>query len=130
MATNQKLPQPAIPKTESISKKVHFDSVQIDSLINFNFSKFSLKPIKIQDFNNHFKDKEHIYDIAVNFIGQTLPIISRHNYSEICAGAADLSGLHFHPIGKDEQPLVLSKCLKETLYISFQEQWAMYIPFE
>ena len=104
MADAYKIPRPSTPSSGNIANKVHF--IQDDSLLNINFSKFKLDPISISGFNNHFKNTEHTYSVAINLLGKTLPIITSHRYTEIGPGSPDASGLHFHALGKDEQALV------------------------
>ena len=105
--SNKIVPQPKIPKSTSISDRISASASSLkDALINFNFSKFHFKSISIKNFNNCFKDKAHICDVAVNLLGKTLPIISGYKYGELCAGGADLNGLHFHVIGERERDTV------------------------
>ena len=87
-----------------------------DEYLSVNFSKFSLKPVCLRGkFNNHFKDNEHFRAVAASILGKTLPMVTAHNFKELCEGGTDGNVIHFHSIDKDHQKII-REILKEYGY--------------
>ena len=101
MASNKKIVPPVLGGTKKPLGGIIKPTEESDKL-RMDFSRFKFSPICIKGkFNNHFKDEQHFYNVAVGFIGTILPKISSHSYSDICEGSLEGRVIHFHTI-KDE----------------------------
>lgn len=112
MAEKMKVISPKLNKgKKDISDKIKHSTETGNLLVNFE--KFNLTPVCIRgQFNNHFKNTQHFYDVAAGFLGKVLPKITSHTYAEICEGGQEGRVLHFHTISKKHRKLV-SDVLKE-----------------
>lgn len=98
---NQK---PIIPPQHNYkqSQIAKVSSPPIDVCLSVSFSKFQLKPVRLDDeFNSHFKDDAHFCAVASNFLGIILPKITSHTYKQLCEGTPDANSVHFHSIDEE-----------------------------
>ncbi|MBR6644034.1 MAG: hypothetical protein IKL28_10310 [Lachnospiraceae bacterium] len=112
MASNKKIVPPVLGGTKKPLGGIIKPTEESDKL-RMDFSRFKFSPICIKGkFNNHFKDEQHFYNVAVGFIGTILPKISSHSYSDICEGSLEGRVIHFHTI-KDEHREMVREVLEE-----------------